>query len=113
MPPFFVPSHRGRNATRPLSRARSCRLEQPDEQENDENQDDNAATDVHASSSFGWCVNEAVAGRVTVCSEMDDELRAGPFRLPRPRVGDALERIDVDRELDLACGGVGDEVEVG
>jgi hypothetical protein len=28
-------------------------LEEPDQQENDENQGDNAATDVHTSSSFG------------------------------------------------------------
>jgi hypothetical protein len=44
-------------------------LEEPDQQENDENQGDNAATDVHTSSSFGCCVNDEGVALVTASVE--------------------------------------------
>jgi len=87
-------------------------LEEPDQQENDENQGDNAATDVHTSSSFGCCVNDRGARGVTASHDANHELRAGPDRLALPRGCDLLQRVGLDREVDLAAGGVPHELGV-
>src|SRR6185295_20080278 len=81
-------------------------LEEPDQQENDENQGDNAATDVHTSSSFGCCLNEEGAAPVTASVEEHDELRARPSHLALPGLGYSGDGICLDREADLAACGV-------
>src|SRR6185295_7686 len=87
-------------------------LEEPDQQENDENQGDNAAADVHTSSSFGCSVNDRGARGVTASHDANHELRAGPDGLTLPRGCDLLQRVGRDREVDLAAGGVPHELGV-
>src|SRR5215217_9787203 len=88
-------------------------LEEPDQQENDENQGDNAATDVHTSSSFGCCVNEEGVASVTASVEENDQLCARAPHLTLPGVGRPVEGIRLDREADLAARGMRDELRVG
>jgi hypothetical protein len=73
-------------------------LEEPDQQENDEDQGDNAATDVHTSSSFGCGVNEDEAREVTASLQLDHELCAWPFDLTLPGFADPVEGIRLNRE---------------